>query len=74
MPSNPGDPVAEFRHSILMTQFMQGVCIKNEAEHYRRIRDECDAASSGCTMGTLYWQANDIWPGASWASLVRCCG
>jgi len=48
---------------------MHGQCIKVETEHYRRIMTECDTQNSGCNMGTLYWQANDIWQGASWSSL-----
>jgi hypothetical protein len=32
-------------------------------------RDELDGQGQGFTMGALYWQLNDIWPGASWTSL-----
>jgi len=52
-----------------MTQVMQGMCIKTEAEHYRRIRNELDSNGKGHTMGSIYWQLNDIWQAPSWASI-----
>jgi beta-mannosidase len=55
--------------TLWMSQVMHGQCIKIETEHYRRIMTECNQQNSGCNMGTLYWQANDIWQGASWSSL-----
>jgi len=58
-----------YHDNLWISQVMHAQCIKTETEHYRRIRNECSTTTSGCTMGTLYWQANDIWQGASWASL-----
>jgi len=58
-----------YRDQLWISQVMGAQCIKTESEHYRRIRNECNSTTTGCTMGTLYWQANDIWQGASWASL-----
>ena len=37
---------------IYLSQVVQGLCIKAEAEHYRRLLSEEDAL----TRGTLYWQ------------------
>lgn len=44
-----------------VSQIMQGIAMKTGVDHWRRHRGEC--------MGALYWQLNDNWPVASWASI-----
>ena len=56
--------VERFDNFIFLTQLVQGICMQAQTEHYRRTRDEV-----GHTMGTLYWQLNDIWQGQSWSSI-----
>ncbi len=56
---------AEFSTLLYASQLLQAEAIKYGVEHLRRNRGRC--------MGTLYWQLNDIWPGASWAS-IDCYG
>ena len=46
---------------LYATQLFQAEAIKYCVEHMRRNRGRC--------MGSLYWQLNDIWPVASWASI-----
>lgn len=46
---------------VYASQLLQAEAIKYGAEHLRRNRGRC--------MGTLYWQLNDCWPVASWASV-----
>ena len=46
---------------LYASQLLQAESIKYGVEHFRRNRGRC--------MGTLYWQLNDIWPVASWASI-----
>jgi beta-mannosidase len=49
-----------FAALVYLTQILQAEAIRIGVEHWRR-----DPACSG----TLYWQLNDCWPVASWASL-----
>lgn len=51
----------DFGHFIFMSQLMQAEAVKKAIEAHRRAKPYC--------MGTLYWQINDCWPVASWASM-----
>ncbi|MBQ0101429.1 MAG: glycoside hydrolase family 2 protein, partial [Firmicutes bacterium] len=51
----------EFGTLLYASQLLQATAIRYGVEHLRRNRGRC--------MGTLYWQLNDIWPVASWASI-----
>ncbi|WP_163192577.1 beta-mannosidase [Clostridium thermarum] len=46
---------------IYASQLLQADAIRYGVEHFRRNRGRC--------MGTVYWQLNDCWPVASWASI-----
>lgn len=50
-----------FEVLVYASQLLQAEAIKYAAEHMRRNRGRC--------MGSLYWQLNDCWPVASWASV-----
>lgn len=50
-----------FENLVYASQLLQADAIKYGVEHFRRIRGVC--------MGSLYWQINDCWPVASWASV-----
>ncbi len=52
---------ANFGDLLYASQLLQAEAMKYGVEHLRRNRGRC--------MGTLYWQLNDIWPTASWASI-----
>ena len=51
----------DFENLLYVTQILQAQAIKYGVEHFRRNRGRC--------MGSLYWQMNDNWPVASWASV-----
>jgi beta-mannosidase len=50
-----------FETLLYASQLLQAEAIKYGVEHFRRNRGRC--------MGAIYWQLNDIWPVASWASV-----
>ncbi|MFV7424863.1 beta-mannosidase [Stenotrophomonas geniculata] len=51
----------DFEDFVYLSQVMQADGIALAALHHR--------ASRPYTMGSLYWQLNDVWPGASWSSV-----
>jgi len=52
---------ADFDRFVYLSQAAQAEGIELAALHHR--------ASRPYTMGSLYWQLNDVWPGASWSSV-----
>jgi beta-mannosidase len=50
-----------FDQMVFLSQIQQGLAIKTAIEYWRSTKPRC--------MGTLYWQINDTYPVASWASL-----
>ena len=50
-----------FAHLVYASQLLQADAIRCGVEHFRRFRGRC--------MGAIYWQLNDCWPVASWASV-----
>jgi len=51
----------DFESLIYLSQLLQAEAVRIGVEHWRRNRHR--------TSGALYWQLNDCWPVASWASL-----
>jgi beta-mannosidase len=51
----------DFDSLLYASQIIQSEGVRYCVEHLRRNR--------GRSMGALYWQINDCWPGASWSSI-----
>jgi len=47
---------------VWYTQIYQAVCLKSAIEFFSRNHPQS-------TTGLLYWQANDVWPSASWSTM-----
>ena len=54
-------PPKDFPSFVYVSQVQQAEAIRTAAEHLRSSRPR--------TMGSLYWQLNDSWPGPSWSSI-----
>jgi beta-mannosidase len=54
----------DFDALLYASQIIQSEGVRYCVEHLRRNRGRC--------MGSLYWQLNDCWPGASWSSIDSC--
>jgi beta-mannosidase len=54
-------PARDFPSFVYLSQLEQAEAIQFGVEHMRSLRPQ--------TMGTLYWQLDDCWPVASWASI-----
>jgi beta-mannosidase len=63
--SKPGAQKRLFEQFIYLTQVYQATAYDVASSYWRRIKTDPDAQ----TMGVLYWQLNDIWPGFSWTSI-----
>ena len=57
----PLQDARDFDDFVYLSQVMQAEGIELAALHHR--------ASRPVTMGSLYWQLNDVWPGASWSGI-----
>jgi beta-mannosidase len=55
-----GEP-KDFESFVYLSQVMQAEGIELASDHLRSSRPQ--------SMGSLYWQLNDVWPGASWSSI-----
>jgi beta-mannosidase len=51
----------DFESLVYLSQLLQAECVRTGVEHWRRNKQRVG--------GALYWQLNDCWPVASWASL-----
>lgn len=56
-----------FEKQVIISQITHAEAMEYGVEHWRRKRKDFEC------MGSLYWQLNDCWPVASWASLDYYC-
>eukprot|EP00052_Salpingoeca_macrocollata_P019154 m.158510 g.158510 ORF g.158510 m.158510 type:complete len:637 (-) comp20881_c0_seq3:84-1994(-) len=64
-----GNTEKAWNDTLYLSQVYQAYCYKIETEHFRRLRTECTDKQPGCNMGQMFWQTQNIWPGASWAAI-----
>lgn len=55
------NPPKDFDMTLWLSQILQGFGIKVGAEYWRQTMPK--------SMGCVFWQYNDIWPGMSWSSV-----
>jgi beta-mannosidase len=54
-------PPKDFDSALWLSQILQGLGIKTGAEYWRQTMPK--------SMGCIFWQYNDTWPGMSWSSV-----
>jgi beta-mannosidase len=55
-----------FESFLYLSQLQQALAIDTAVRFWRSLKPN--------TMGTLYWQLNDVWPSVSWSSLDHAIG
>ena len=67
----PLPALSDTRAWLWLSQVSQGYCIRQQAEHYRRLMSDCAprGTGGGCNRGALFWQGADAWPAPTWSSL-----
>ncbi|MCX5495949.1 glycoside hydrolase family 2 protein [Kaistia dalseonensis] len=50
-----------FENFVFVSQLQQALAIETAVRYWRSLKPH--------TMGTLYWQLNDVWPAISWSSI-----
>ncbi|MEJ0011071.1 MAG: glycoside hydrolase family 2 protein [Bauldia sp.] len=55
-----------FEKFVYLSQLQQGLAIETAVRFWRSLKPH--------TMGTLYWQLNDVWPSISWSSVDSAIG
>ncbi len=55
-----------FQSFLFLSQLQQALAIETAVRFWRSLKPH--------TMGTLYWQLNDVWPAVSWSSLDHAIG
>jgi beta-mannosidase len=53
-----------FEGFVYLSQLQQALAIETAVRYWRSLKPH--------SMGTLYWQLNDVWPAVSWSSLDYC--
>ncbi len=55
-----------FADFLYLSQLQQALAIETAVRFWRSLKPH--------TMGTIYWQLNDVWPAVSWSSLDHAIG
>jgi beta-mannosidase len=70
LPTNLHDDHKYFKAIIYLSQVNQAMTLKTGTELFRRYKNKIDPLTGhGNTMGSMYWQLNDVWQAPTWSSI-----